>query len=190
MTEATQTDKKILYVTGRGGSLEKGLATYLASITRDFDGVAVDVPFLRQEPIQQIEHINQKLAEDPARIVIANSYGAYLTLQALVDLELTLEHVVLLSPVLGVAMAKDRLYMSRPPLTGRLKRAMEEGRVCVPQRMQIVVGDEDELYSPSQFNTVSEYFGENVLTVLQGEGHSLSRPVMQSLLKKILTISA
>ena len=87
-------------------------------------------------------------------------------------------------------MAKDRLYMSRPPLTGRLKRAMEEGRVCVPQRMQIVVGDEDELYSPSQFNTVSEYFGENVLTVLQGEGHSLSRPVMQSLLKKILTISA
>lgn len=189
MTEVTTNNQKILYVTGRGGSLDRGLAAYLASITPDFDGVAVDIPFLRQEPIQQVTHIHQKLADDPARIVIANSYGAYLTLQALVDLEEALEHAVLLSPVLGVAMAKDRLYMSRPPLTGRLKRAMEEGRVSVPKRIQIVVGDQDELYSPSQFNTVSQYFGSDVLTVLQGEGHSLSRPVMQSLLNKVLTQS-
>jgi len=187
MKDVITTNQKILYVTGRGGRLDKGLAAYLASITRDFDGVAVDVPFLRQEPIQQVAHINQKLAEDPSRIVIANSYGAYLTLQALVDLEQTLEHVVLLSPVLGVAMAKDRLYMSRPPLTGRLKRSIEEERVCVPQRMRIVVGDEDELYSPSQFNTVSQYFGSDVLTVLQGEGHSLSRLAMQSVLQETLT---
>ena len=187
MTEVTTTNQRILYVTGRGGRLDKGLAAHLSTIVDDFKGIAIDVEFLRQPPLDQVAQIHEKLRTDPTRIVIANSYGAYLTLQALVDLDQTLEHVVLLSPVLGVAMAKDRLYMSRPPLTGRLKRALEEGRVCMPQRMQIIVGDEDELYSPAQFDTVSDYFGSHVLTVLQGEGHSLSRPAMKSVLQEILT---
>ena len=186
MTEVTTTNQKILYVTGRGGRLDKGLAAHLSTLVDDFKGIAVDVEFLRQPPIDQVAQIHEKLRADPARTVIANSYGAYLTLQALVDFEQALEYVVLLSPVLGVAMAKDRLYMSRPPLTGRLKRAMEEGRVRVPQRMQIVVGDDDELYSPTQFETVSQYFGSNVLKILRGEGHSLSRPCMQSVLQEIL----
>jgi len=180
----------LLYVTGRGGRLDKGLAAHLSTTVDDFKGIAVDVEFLRQPPLDQVSQIHEKLRTDPERIVIANSYGAYLTLQSLVDLEEAPSHVVLLSPVLGVAMAKDRLYMSRPPLTGRLKRAMEERRVRVPQRMQIVVGDEDELYSPSQFNTVSQYFGSDVLSVLQGEGHSLRRESMNDLLKEVLNLKS
>lgn len=182
MAKEIFTNCRILYVTGRGGSLEKGLALYLASITNDFEGIAVDVPFLRQAPIEQIDAIRRKLEADPARLVIANSYGAYLTLQALVDLKTPPQKLLLLAPVLGMASAKDRMYLSRPPFTKRLSLAIQEGRVAKPDLMRIVVGDHDPLYDPNQFNEVATYFGTGTLSVIPGEGHSLSRDIIHTLL--------
>lgn len=177
---------KILYVTGRGGSLDKGLAVYLASIADEFEGVAVDVPFLRQAPIDQVRAIQQKLIADPERIVIANSYGAYLTLQALVDVDNPPQQMLLLAPVLGMASARDRMYISRPPFTKRLRSALDENRVARPPSMRIVVGDQDPLFNPDQFSEINAYFGGRALSVLPGEGHSLSRDFVQRLVSSLL----
>lgn len=185
MDDVVTTPIRILYMTGRGGSLEKGLATYLKSITGDFDGIAVDVPFLRQSPKEQVDAIHRKLAEDPQRLVIANSYGAYLTLQALVDLPVPPAKLLLLAPVLGMASAKDRMYMSRPPFTKRLREAFVEGRVTKPNWMRILVGDQDPLYDAEQFAEVGAYFGERVLGVLPGEGHSLDRETLRCVINEI-----
>ena len=173
---------KILYVTGRGGSLDKGLAVYLASIADEFEGVAVDAPFLRQAPIDQVTAIQQKLMADPERIVIANSYGAYLTLQALVDLDNPPQQMLLLAPVLGMASAKDRLYISRPPFTKRLRNAIDENRVARPSSLRIVVGDQDPLFNSDQFDEINAYFGGRALSVISGEGHSLSRDLVPGLI--------
>jgi len=180
------TQAKILYITGRGGSLDKGLAVYLASITENFEGIAVDVPFLRQDPLTQVEAIYTRLASDPDRIVIANSYGAYLTLQALVDLKAPPKKLLLLAPVLGMAAAKDRMYMSRPPFTKRLKSAFSEERVAKPEWMRILVGDQDPLYNAEQFAEVGRYFGERVLGVIPGEGHGLDKQTIQYVIGEII----
>ena len=180
------TQTKILYITGRGGSLDKGLSVYLASITENFEGIAVDIPFLRQDPLEQVGAIHTRLASDPDRIVIANSYGAYLTLQALVDLNAPPKKLLLLSPVLGMAAAKDRMYMSRPPFTKRLKSAFSEERVAKPEWMRILVGDQDPLYNAEQFAEVGRYFGERVLGVIPGEGHGLDKQTIQYVIGEII----
>ena len=172
----------ILYVTGRGGSLDKGLSMYLKERADTFDGVAVDVSFLKQAPLAQVEFIQAKLKEKPERLIIANSYGAYLTLQSLVECSVRLKHVLLLSPVLGIAQAKDRMYMSRPPLTGRLKEAFETITVNAPDTFKILIGGQDELYNDQQLAYVESYFGKGSIIVLENESHMIEKSLISAFL--------
>ena len=111
-----------------------------------------------------------KIKEDPSRLVIANSYGAYLTLQALVEAEDIPNTVLLFSPVLGIAQAKDRMYLSRPPLTKRLATAFETSTVSNPSNMRVVIGSDDELYNDQQIKLINDYFGASTVVVLPNEG--------------------
>jgi acetyl esterase/lipase len=167
--------KHYVYITGREGSLEKGLAAYLRSISEDFVGLAVDRSFLSIRPLEQVAHVVSLLREHKDHRIIANSYGAYLTLQALVDLDVTPKDVILLSPVMGKAKAKDRAYMSRPPLTNRLQLALEEGRLVRPESFKLYIGDQDPIYDPLVTEDFKEYFGGDNVVVLEGQGHMLDR---------------
>jgi len=171
--------QSILYITGRGGSLQKGLAIYLAGIADEFDGVAVSSQFLRQEPLHQVQIIQEKIKEKPTRPVVANSYGAYLTLLALIDIDVTPDTVLLLSPVLGAANAEDRMYYSRPPLTNRLEAALSNNTLIRPKVTKLIMGDQDELYSPERISTIDSYFGMETAQIVAGEGHMLSRRAVQ-----------
>jgi len=177
---------KLFYITGREGSLEKGLAAHLSTLSDDFQGLAVDLPFLRQRPLIQIEQVQQLLRQYCDRTIIANSYGAYLTLQALVDFDVVLPKVILLSPVLGAGYAKDRMYMSKPPFTKRLRLALEEQRLAVPKAFSMYIGDDDPLYDPSANGVFNRYFGEGTVTVLPGEGHMISRQMMDRILDGVV----
>ena len=175
---------EILYITGRGGSLEKGLAPELNKIAHSFDGIAVDVQFLKQPPITQVEQIQSKIIENPDRIVVANSYGAYLTLQALVDLKVTPKKVLLLSPVLGIAQAKDRMYMSRPPLTGRLKEAFRSSSLVKPETFKVLIGNQDELYNQEQIALIDDYFGTGSALIFNDETHMLSHEAVKAFISE------
>ena len=179
---------KVLYITGRGGNLHNGLAVYLSSIVDEFDGVAVSPQFLRQEPLQQVEIIQEKIKEEPTRPVVANSYGAYLTLLALIDIDVTPDMVLLLSPVLGAANAKDRMYYSRPPLTNRLEAALSNNTLIRPKVTKLIMGDQDELYSPERISTMDSYFGMGTAQIVAGEGHMLSRRVVQEFINYSLSV--
>jgi alpha-beta hydrolase superfamily lysophospholipase len=174
---------KVLYVSGRGGDHTKGLGGYISTLVSDYMGISVDVPFLRQELEEQINTIRSAITDCKGGTLIANSYGAYLTLLSLLDFEHELEQVILLSPVLGTAIAKDRMYFSRPPAAKRLKTAVSERRVNLPERSAIYIGDNDELYDQLLLKTYSDMMGEDKVFVLQGEKHSLSKAVMQDILR-------
>ncbi|NVK01435.1 MAG: hypothetical protein HWE12_07825 [Oceanospirillaceae bacterium] len=173
---------KVLYITGRGGNHTKGLGGHISKLVSDYRGISIDVPFLRQDIDDQLQVIKAAITDCSGGTVMANSYGAYLTLLSLIDFEHQLEQVVLLSPVLGAAMAKDRMYFSRPPATKRLRDAVAEKRVNLPERSAIFIGDQDELYDPPLLATYSEMMGEHKVFVLQGERHSLSKVTMQDIL--------
>lgn len=177
---------KVFYITGRCGSLDKGLAKHLADISSSFSGIAVDIPFLRQEPLTQVEQIRDAINNYADSTFIANSYGAYLLLQALVECPKPPKTVLLLSPVLGLATAKDRMYASRPPLTKRLKSAFENNAVTRPPYFSVIIGREDAIYNEPQACTLNTYFGANTVEVIKGEGHMLMPETVKTFLQKHL----
>ena len=180
--------KRVLYISGRGGDHTKGLGGHISTLVSDYRGISVDVPYLRQEIEDQIQVIREAITDCTGGTLIANSYGAYLALLSLIDFEHQLEQVVLLSPVLGAAMAKDRMYYSRPPATARIRNAVQERRVNLPERSAIFIGDKDELYDPPLLATYAEMMGEHKVFVLQGERHSLSKALMQDILNARLAL--
>ena len=66
---------KIRYITGRGGDALGGLIAYLATLSENFDALAIDPSFLSADFLEQIEVVREFCAEEGAYI-IANSYGA------------------------------------------------------------------------------------------------------------------
>jgi len=179
----------VLYISGRGGDHTKGLGGYIGTLVSDYSGISVDVPFLRQEIDDQLKVIRDAILRFGEATLIANSYGSYLTLLSLIDLEHQLDQVVLLSPVLGAASAKDRMYYSRPPATGRLRSAVLERRVRLPERSAIFIGTNDELYDPELLSTYSNLIGEMNVYVLEGQRHNLDKDVMQDILRSRLGLS-
>lgn len=177
---------EVLYITGRGGSLNKGLAAYLASSIKGFEGIAVDTQFLKRRPLEQVELIRQKIAQDPARLVIANSYGAYLVLHALAQIkDFIPENVLLLSPLLGVGREQGGFYMNIPPLLSRLEEAFHAGVVMRPKTIKFLIGELDKQISVRQVGFLEEYFGLNAVQVCSGEGHMMSTQRIQTTLKDV-----
>ena len=173
----------VLYITGRGGSLNKGLAAYLANSVQGFEGIAVDTLFLKRRPLEQVEFIRQKMVEDTTRLVIANSYGAYLVLHALAQIEDFIpENVLLLSPLLGVGRAQGGFYMNIPPLLKRLEEAFSVEAVMRPTSIKFLIGELDKQISTDQVSFVDEYFGLGSVQVCPGEGHMLSPQAIQKVL--------
>ena len=109
---------------------------------------------------------------------------AYLTLQALIDLKVTPRKVLLLSPVLGIAQAKDRMYMSRPPLTGMLKEAFESNSLAKPETIKVLMGNEDELYNQDQIDLIDDYFGAGSALILNDETHMISHEAVRTFLEE------
>lgn len=181
---------EVLYITGRGGSLNKGLAAYLASSVKGFEGIAVDTQFLKRRPLEQVEFIRQKMAEDPTRLVIANSYGAYLVLHALAQIEgFTPENVLLLSPLLGVGRSQGGFYMNIPPLLSRLEEAFKNSEVMKPKTIKFLVGELDKQISTSQVSFLDKYFGLDTVQVYPGEGHILDAKSVREALRATKKIS-
>ena len=182
------TKSKVLYITGRGGDHRKGLGGYIRTLARDFQGLSVDVPFLRQNLDDQIHSIRKAISQCSGGTVIANSYGAYLTILSLIDFDHDAEQVVLLSPVLGRAMAKDRMYYSRPPATVRVQNAVLERRINFPERSSIYIGDCDELYDTELLSHYANLIGEVNVYVLKGQRHNIDKDFMEDILKAVLDL--
>lgn len=179
-------ENNVFYITGRCGTLEKGLASHLNAISSSFAGIAVDIPFLRQAPLVQIEQISVAINNHEDSIFIANSYGAYLMLQALVECPIPPKKVLLLSPVLGLAVAKDRMYASKPPLTKRLRTAFDNNTLTRPTFFSVIIGSEDAIYNQTQANLLNTYFGAGTVEVIEGEGHMLNPETVKTFLEKHL----
>ena len=166
--------------------ITKGLGGYINTQVSDFHGLSIDAPFLSQDIDDQIATIRRSIEACCNGIVIANSYGAYLTLLSLIDFEHEVAEVVLLSPVLGRAIAKDRMYYSRPPASIRVSNALQERRIKFPVKTSIYIGDHDELYDHQLLSKYAEVIGEGRVYVLPGQRHNIEKGFMQDILKAVL----
>ena len=145
---------------------------HLSTLSPDFDALAIDAVFLQQSFEDQVS-TTRKFCDIGEGFIIANSYGAYLLLQSLVDQPPLATSVMLLSPVLGRAMDTERMLFSRPPREKTLRTAIESGRLGIPPHMEIVTGKDDEVCDWQLAQKFSIAMNISI-AVLDGEGHMIS----------------
>ena len=163
---------KIKYITGRGGNAKSGLSVYLETLTDDYSVLAVDPVFLRQGFYEQVSAIRDFCTVDEGNI-IANSFGAYLLLQSLIDQPPLTSRVMLLSPVLGRVTSEERMLISNPPGEKTLKAALKEDRMGLPSYLEILTGEDDDICDVSLARSTANRLGAS-LQVLEQEGHLIT----------------
>ena len=172
------------YITGRGGSGVGGLSAYLKTLDDDYDVLQIDADFLQRDIQGQIDTVREFIQRDTANVV-ANSYGAYLLLLALIDQPPSNIRVLLLSPVLGRAISEERMLFSRPPREKMLHQAIIEQRLGVPGHLEIVTGQEDEICDPALARQAGEQLGISI-SILPNEGHMLEPASVERALHRFL----
>lgn len=164
----------ICYITGRYGALETGLGEYLATLADEVFGVSLSRALMAEPPLDQVAAVARALdrAEAQRSPVIANSYGAYLTLQAMIGRGRLRTKVLLLSPVLGRTVTSTRI--SIPPLAKRLEQALEAGE-CAADWLEMHIGEEDEGFDAERFASASWQVKSELTATYPGESHSMRR---------------
>ena len=176
---------KLKYITGRGGDAVGGLSAYLATLSPDFEALAVNPSFLAQAFPEQVLAVRRFCTGNSSH-VIANSYGAYLLLQSLIDQSPLGAKVMLLSPVLGRVNSEKRMLISRPPGEKALKSAILENRLGLPEHLEILTGSDDEICDASLAEEIAHTLGVNV-RVLQNEGHLITPSKVMSAVQAFLS---
>ena len=172
------------YITGRGGSGTGGLSAYLKTLDDNYAVLPIDAGFLQHDIQGQIDTVRKFIQLDTANVV-ANSYGAYLLLLALIDQPPSNIIVLLLSPVLGRAISEERMLFSRPPRAKSLHKAIAEQRLGVLDHLEIVTGQEDEICDPTLASRIGKKLDIEV-SILHGEGHMLSADKVSNALREFL----
>jgi len=107
----------VYLVPGRGNRLHE-IGEIITSFGRNVSGRELIPPLSNYGISDQVEIIQNDLLENlrhPDTKLIGHSYGGYLLLPALLDLDPFPGDMLLLSPVLGPSMDKERRYISYPP---------------------------------------------------------------------------
>ena len=176
----------VYLITGRGGSLEWGLGAYLTSRFGAVTGIGLSAEWLRQSHDDQIAAVMKCVAEaEAARApLIANSYGAYLLLLALLGRPPIDTSVMLLSPVLGKTVVSGTYF--RPP-DARLFAKAIEGPMPKPRWLEIYMGAQDSGYMPTVWEKLIEALRPDRHALFEGEGHTLSKELVGAQVEALWT---
>ena len=132
-------EQQIIYITGRGDDARKGLGAYLKTIDPHRMGLSVDSIFLSLPFEQKISTIHDLLNrfDGPSTSIIANSYYAYLLTYTFIDKLAIAGQVLLLPPLLGLTLAEEEMFYSRPPNQQSWSEALKQGRMTKPRFLEV-----------------------------------------------------
>lgn len=174
----------VYYLPGWGGRLNTGLGQGLMERGFDVSGRETreqfrDLPFLEQ--VQLVANDLQNYFWTPKSKVVANSFGAYLFLNALPLLPPYIGKVLLLSPIIGTFEDEATARTFEPPYPERLKQLLDEGKIPRPMKIEVHTGSEDWQSSPAG---VTSFFAklEVPVTIAEGRGHMLGADYVGNLL--------
>jgi pimeloyl-ACP methyl ester carboxylesterase len=162
----------IIYITGRGGDSNTGLGSWIKEQCPDRIGLSINNQFLAlgyQDQASTVVNLVKDF-DSPDTVIIANSYGAYLLLQAMLELGDMASRILLLSPVMGRGMIKSAMFMSRPPNEHKVVRAEENGNVLAGLRISVHVGEHDDSVNICD---ISKRLGIVDVYVVPKAGHDL-----------------
>ena len=184
--EITLDASTVYLLPGLRGSLTSGLGAELQrlglSVTgRETVGNFDQLPFVNK--VEAIANDLQTHFWHPDAKVVANSFGAYLFLNAQALLDPFPGKVLLLSALLGEG---------EDPVTGRafslprsesLQRLLASGRYPLPCKLQVHVGELDWQANPDRWKALAPEIGVD-LYVVPEQGHRLDHGYVRSLLER------
>ena len=170
----------IYYLPGRSGRVAEGLGAFLQGQCDQLSGREVAGDLKRLVFADQLAAIRQDLLDshwhDDGRLV-ANSYGAYLLLHTLIDMEQYPGNIVLLSPILG-AVQTQKLFF-RPPGAKRLLQSFEAGTFPKPRILRCIVGEFDWQSESSRCVDLCDAVNGR-LSVVLGGSHNLNPEIVRN----------
>ena len=180
--------KTIYLLCGHGGRISNGLGQELSRRGHDVVGRETFGNFKKLDFNEQIaiiaEDLKSNFWHEDAR-VIANSYGAYLFLHAQAMMDAFIGKVMLLSPIVG-EFSNEVIRMGFiPPYSKRLFELANSGSYPRFKHCEIHVGSEDWQSNPQNVKAFADLLGISV-SVVQGDGHSLSKQYVSSQLDRWL----
>jgi hypothetical protein len=176
--------KTIYYLPGHGGRLETGLGEALLNrgynvAGRQTIGAFNSIPFSEQIAIVAND-LTANYWHEESRI-IANSFGAYLFLNAQILLRPYVGKVLLLSPIVGEFSNEDIRMGFIPPHSGRLAQLAENGTYPIPLHCEIHVGELDWQSNPVNVTKLADLLGMKA-TIVPREGHMLDKRYVSAVL--------
>ena len=178
--------KTVYLLSGHGGRITNGLGQELSR--RGFDVVGRETvgDFKKLDFNQQVgiiaEDLKANFWHEDAR-VIANSYGAYLFLHAQINRDAFIGKVVLLSPIVGEFSNEDIRMGFIPPYSKRLFELASSGSYPRLKQCEIHVGSEDWQCNPQNVTAFADLL-DIAVSVVQGDGHSLSKQYVSAQLDR------
>ena len=174
----------LYFLPGRGSSLDGRLGQELQSRGYELHGRVLDGDFAKLAFPEQIDHVAADLRElDGHDIpVIANSWGAYWALHAILQNQKCYSRTLLISPILGAVRGEGRMF--KPPLSKVMEQSINEG-LFPDIELTVLVGSEDWQSPSNRCEALCEASGGNLI-VADGKGHDLGREVVTELLDKWL----
>ncbi len=177
-------DKTIYLLPGRGGRLNEGLGAELLGrgyqvVGRELHGEFQRLPFATQVDAVAND-LQSRFWHEDAR-VIANSFGAYLFLQAQAQMHSFPGKVLLLSPIVGEAAFEEKMMFFVPPRAKFLKELIFSGRYPTPANCEIHVGEMDWQSNPPNVEAIGATLSIPVV-VVPGAGHRLERDYVSTVL--------
>ena len=179
--------KTVYYITGMGGRLDKGLGRGLLDKGFNVKGRELYGDFRKYDFQVQIDLIANDLCElfwDEECCVIANSFGAYLFLNAQAKMKPYIGKVILLSPIIGDFSNEETLTTFVPPYAGRIIDLAKTNKFPTPKNCQIYCGELDWQSNPKNVGSFATMLGVE-LTIVPNAGHMLPKEYVASLLDDI-----
>jgi hypothetical protein len=178
--------KSVYYITGMGGYLTTGLGQGLLDQGFQVEGRELVGDFKKLRFQQQLDLIVDDLTNyfwHKDSCVIANSFGAYLFLNAQAQIQPYVGKVILLSPILGDFSNDETLTTFVPPFAGRILDLAKENKFPVPLNCEIHVGELDWQSNPNNVIRFANMLGVKAFIVPKA-GHMLPRDYVKKLLDK------
>jgi hypothetical protein len=135
-----------------------------------------------QEQLDLIRADLEQLPWSSTDLLLGRSLGGYLLLHTLSEMSSFPGKVLLLSPVLGAAMAQTEqgIFVSRPPRADLLLQLVASGAFPVPGAVEIHTGMEDHGCDPRLAREFAAALPRCALRLVAEAGHELGEAYVES----------
>lgn len=183
-------DTQIYIIPGRLESLGNGLGRIIESMGFSVRGREIISGFARLGFSEQLALIRADLESGfwpPECVLIGRSYGAYLLLHSLAELQPFPGKVLLFAPILGPAIVEDRRSGVLPPRSKLLLKLAESGAFPAPRYLEIHTGAKDNGCDPGLATRFTSQVRNAELHIVPGSGHAFDDAYYREALRKFLS---